>query len=469
MENHAHFSDEELTMKKLHDSFLILSVAFIASIFNACGSDAKINDHDISLISQAISIKLTKLNGYGETYEIHPQNSTIYADKYDRLKISVKYSVNGRTLSEPEADKYIKKQAWITNYSTSNSSTLDYNLNNSGHSQIIFYSIDNYEDTLKDTLDIYTSEPLSIENPIPENGFNRVSPNLENGVNLLWNVNGIDPWETITCNVYASYDSSTVWDSPIGKTDCKKGTLLKIPSSNKENKLFATTTIYWGIQAKSSINDNIYSPIFNFSTKFEQDTTAILTIPISYKDLWETQLVSTTITLVNGTNDTIAKYHNTNAFTNFSIYVAPQKNLHIYLEEKSLRDFLKQDFTIDIPEAAKYTAPKVEFVDRTPPQLILNKQTINRSSESVVFTLVDNGSGISTNDIKVSLISEITTSLDFTYSNNLLTFNVPKCANCRLQLDISDKSQNICIKKLWNLTADNNYANISGPLFDKEY
>ncbi len=447
-------------MNRIFRHILLTSAAILAG----CGDDALFEQEDVASVSQQIYVVPERFTGEPYTFGYQPR--PVYLDVDEVVKFWATYIVNNRFLHTDFYDDYIAEKSWDVEGEYFNINSFRYSFSEPGHKVVTLKSVDHFNDTIVEKMDIYVNTPISISISYPQDGYNMVDPLSEDGVELGWNVSGKDDWETSNCVIYISYDRETVWKNPQAKGNCDDhGTLLGPLASDLPGD--SSRTLYWGVIATNSsgkdFTESDTTPIYSFSTKFKEADSASLVLPISFADLWSSDSVETLITLVSAAGDTLATYQTSKHNAPVTLKAVPQTGLRIYATENKKREYKAESLSVDILAATKYILDTMTFVDRTPP-LVEPAMTTVDSTKYIAFHAIDNGAGINMN--RVHVISGGDT-LASTFEDNTIWFKRPLFFDrCFIKVSVQDNAKNSSPDVFWKLEQSGTNISISGPYSD---
>ena len=202
--------------------FLPLSITFstaIAFTLISC-SDSEIHSSDTPELTQSIFV--VPESYYGEPYKNsrYSPSDKFYVNINEKIRICGVYAINGEYISTEQAIPYYSFHKWNIDNEEAGASSVSASFDKAGIHNITFVTIDHLGDTLKTNATLYVNTPTSITLQSPANNYNQVDGDNKNGLELTWNISGIDPWETSYCTLFASYNKSNIWTSSLGNMDC---------------------------------------------------------------------------------------------------------------------------------------------------------------------------------------------------------------------------------------------------------
>lgn len=454
---------KELEMNKIIKHFIPL--LSLSAILGGCGDDSLFDEEGVSTIKQEIFIvpeRYTK-----EPYTIGFQPHPIYLEADQVVKFWATYVVDDHYINTDLYDNYIAQKIWDVDGEYFNLNSFRYSFSEPGYKKVTLKSIDLMGDTITENLDIYVNTPISASLVYPPDGFNLVDPISEEGVDLLWNVSGIDEWENSTCVIYMSYSENDIWKHPQTQGWCNEPAHVigpiadDIPGDSAE-------TIYWAVVATNYsgkyFSEVDSSPVFKFTTKFAQSDSAQIILPISYTGLWGNASVETTVRLLSATGDTLGTFTSPFDESDFVMKVIPQTGLRIFATENNRQEFKADTMIVDVPAAAQYSLDTLFFTDDVAPVVIPTNDAFD-SSSMISFFAIDNGSGLNINHI---IVTSGTDTIETHYSGSIISFNRPHIFSYRyVKVSVQDNAKNHSADVYWKMTNNGDSIKISGPYADE--
>lgn len=440
---------------------IILSLLMVALFFVGCGDDALFKEENAQSLKQYIYLVPDRFSGepYNSSYL---PSRTSYINANQDIKLWAVISKNSSYMDSDEAKDNVKNFLWTIGEETFNVPVIRYTFSDPGKYTATLRTVDFYDDTLRDTIDIYVNTPISIDLIHPENGYNLVEADKNTNIELRWKISGIDEWEFPNCYVYISSDKKNVWKNPAGSVDCEAGVSLM-------GKISEDTTLYWGLKVINHTHDYFEerdsSEIFSFSTKFSKSDSALLDIPLSLEKCKFNFDARTQITLTSANGDTLKTLINTKKQTTISTKVFPQTKLKIYVEELDLTEYGSKEFQIDVPEAAHYISDSILLVDSIPPQYAPLKRGFDKR-EDISFIVTDYGSGINANRIKAWTDFD---SIPVFTSDNLFKIEQFCSTSCNLYVSLEDYASNKAPNVYWEIQSLPDSSYISGPFLMDDF
>ena len=440
----------------------ILLVLVTAFMLCSCGDDALFDSNEVATIKQKIYVLPERYNE--EPYTFNYPTNNVYLDVDQVVKFWAVYIVDDNFLHTDFYDSYITEKNWDINGEYFNINSFRYSFSDPGHYLAILKSVDKLNDSISDTMNVFVNTPISANLVAPENGYNLVDPYSKDGVDLVWNVSGLDEWEKSYCTIYAAYEKKSVWLAPQATGDCDEPGHISGPLF-PNIKSDTAKTIFWGIVATHYTKDGFIeqdsTDIYSFSTKFVDTDSARIILPVLHDNLWSSDSVNTVVTLVNAKGDTLSVFSGDNHEFIFDMHVLPQTGLNIYINEYLKTDYQAQEFSINITETALYNLEDVVLVDSTAPYVEPAARAFPAKS-FIDFYAYDNGSGISKS--RINVINGLDT-LVSTYASPVISFEPPIFSKyCFVKVAVQDNARNESPDVYWKLERIGDSTYVSGPI-----
>jgi len=445
----------------------VLPLLIIFSWFVSC-SDSNISDSDIVHLTQKIYVVPEGFTGepYNKTYS----SEKFFIDIKERVRICVVYSINGNPLSTNESIKFYNTHKWYIEDNEINSHSVYYSFNKAGIYKIKFETIDHLGDTLISHADIYVGTPASISLQSPVDKYNLIDGENKNGIELSWNIYGIDSWENPTCFLYAHYDPDMVWGSSLGEMDCNIPVQLygrldyDIDSNNQvvDHKI-DNATIYWGVQAyiknEQGNIEKIRSKIFSFSTKIDNPDSAVVEIPVLCKYSQYPNSSHLKGMFISSTGDTLSIVHDSSGQTVIRQTLEAQSNIKFTICDTILKEYGCNSMTLNLAPRSKTITDTLFLLDKTKPSILPLKTKISTKSD-LDFMMFDNGAGLNVSKIRALMDED---SLRPSIKGS--TVSVPNTCKSACELTISgeDYASNKTPDIYWNIIVDKDTTLIKGP------
>ena len=394
----------------------------------------------------------------------------LYVEQGQSLRFYAGYSIGGSIHTDETLQQYYGALTWKIGNDYYNLNSFRYTFDTPGDIEGYLETTDLFDDTLKNTFHIHVNTPNSIEILFPYNGYNQAAPSDDQELPLRWNVSGIDSWETANCQIFMSYDADSVWNEKLGQADCfaeavLRGSLIQDYDSVLQQILSpydSSFTLYWGIKLLvKSDGGRQYrdsTEIFHFSTKILNDSST-LKIPFVYDRYRDNAVLSTKVSLLSATGDTLQTLTNEDRFGTFTFKVKPQMGLTVSIQEMLRQEYTSETRTVDIPKNTVLSLDTIVLKDHTPPQVMSSQETFD-ITDSILFMLYDDGSGI--NPSKLRVVQNLDT-LESNFQVPYLKFRSTCHDSCRLQVLGEDYSRNSIPALYWIIENKRSFYLVSGP------
>jgi len=370
--------------------------------------------------------------------------------------------ITSNGILQEDPSKLYASVLWKIDDANFNIASFNYSFRTPGIKECSLTVVDAYGDTLVTNFSILVNTPNKIHLSSPSNMSNQVDKN--SSVVLQWTTEGIDPWETANCSVFASEEPDDVWNNKLGTVDCSKE--VKLGGFGDENKL--SNTIYWGVAMEvSTPGGNVQrdsSKIFNFSTKLTNSKFSLLTIPILFENSYNRANFSTKICLTNTNGDTLRKFSNMDNSITINTFVVAQSGIHISAQEQQYIEYTADIQVIDVPESTAVLADTIRFVDRTAPQIAPAQDEYDNST-ALHFYVYDRGSGVNPNSLRTIIGNDT-----IQHSFELYLLRIPhRClTNCKVFIDGADYAGNRLPDNYWIVSNTQSGIEINGPYAREE-
>lgn len=457
-------------INRLFYKYSYIALVFAVLLFASCADDVRFSDADKKAFRQDLYVTPDNYTGVAHIFSSPKKN--VFLEINQKVKFTSEYTLNETTLDPDEATNYYSSVLWEINGEKFNISSIRYAFQEPGKYICTVQTIDNYGDTLKDTLNVFVNTPSHISLTSPRDMYNQVNEFFNDTIILKWEIQGLDPWETSSCIVYGSTDKKNLWNQPLGEVDCSEN--VNLIGSSYEAFIESlppdySTTYYWGvvlqISTSEGLNELDTSGVFSFSTKIIDQNSSILQIPIVYDKMSVFDNPETLITITSANGDTILQDVSYKKTDCISEYIQPQTGVNVHLENTIQTEFRTNDYSIDIPAQTKVIADTAFFIDRTPPTIwpINQEKTANKNFK---FLLLDKGSGI--NPYKIHIYKNTTEEMEGSYNDTLLTIPNIRDTAYTLSIKAYDKAGNISSPVYWKVHTENESQILTGPYSERE-
>lgn len=431
-------------------------------------SDAEIHSSDTPELSQSIFI--VPESYFGEPYIQYTTSENFHVDQNEKIRICGVYAIDNKYIPTDQSTPFYSSQKWYLDNEEINASSFYHTFSKSGIHKISLETIGLLGDTLVSRANIYVNTPINISLQSPPNHYNQVNGENPTGLELSWNVYGIDPWEYSICVIYASYFRDSIWEKPLGEAECTEsvnlmGRLnLDIDENGKKiNHTIDNSTIYWGVRAitkneRGHVEQN-FSEIFSFSTILENNEKAIIEVPVAcmYNQYPEKSQLKGAF--ISNTGDTLAKFSKVNANTVIRQTLSPQSNVKIVVCDSKLTEYGCNSMTVNLPSSTKTTTDTLFLQDKIKPNMVPTATELSTDSE-IYFLLLDNGSGVNASKI-TAIMNEDT--LDTDFDDYILSVPNTCKKECNLSIYAEDYAKNKAPEVYWKIKVNKTITTIDGP------
>ena len=452
--------------------FLPLSITFstaIAFTLISC-SDSEIHSSDTPELTQSIFV--VPESYYGEPYKNsrYSPSDKFYVNINEKIRICGVYAINGEYISTEQAIPYYSFHKWNIDNEEAGASSVYASFDKAGIHNITFETIDLLGDTIQTNAKIYVNTPTSITLQSPANNYNQVDGDNKNGLELTWNISGIDPWETSYCTLFASYNKSNIWTSSLGNMDCM-GSVNLLGNLNADvtekgdtiNHSIEPSTIYWGVRAaiknEKGYFEQAYSEVFSFSTKLKNDGSSIIEIPVvSLYNLFS-EKSKLTGAILSAAGDTLSKISENKSTTNIIKTLSPQSNIKIVICDAIRTEYGCDSITTNLAPHTKTITDTLFLRDNVKPNMTPVKTNLP-TTEPIKFIILDNGSGVNVSKILTTINADTVLSK---YENNIVSITNTCQNECKLVINAEDYARNKVPDVYWKIKVNGSETKIFGP------
>jgi len=445
---------------KMRLGFLILFILVLVG----CGSDPRVESGDIPELETFIHFVPSSFYGTSYLQFASVRSKEIPQGESGRLVAEIR--VDKSSITSDYASDYIQNFIWTINGKNYISSSLTQTFPDTGIFDVILKTVDFFNDTLKDTLSLYVTTPLSVLPKSPENGFNGFHAFDSSGMTFTIQTDGINSWQDVVCELYISTQKSSIWKSLYDTIPCNGSYTIPGPFLSGDSTLLADTTIafYWAVAAyvpKTEFEFNMDSSAIQvFYSALVGTDSSHLVIPVRYRSLSSGISPQGTLILQNSSGDTIAKrsLSQNPAVFHFN-RISPDTLMTVTVFDTALSEYGKIQQSFTLHPSSYLVLDTLDLLDSTPPIRIPAKKRFTYG-DSVHFYLYDAGSGISNHSVKVILAGD---SLQYNIHGDILSF-IPLCpTQCELAVSFRDYAGNASSPIVWNAKRDGDSLNILGP------
>jgi len=431
--------------------FKILFI-FLLGILVACEDDVRVSSEDSPKLTQSIHV-IPEIY-FGASYLQFAPVRYKAIDLGEPVHLVAGFSLNEETIDPDIAINYIIKATWTINKETIVNIETDYTFSNAGTYDVILSTIDYLQDTLRDTVTLLVSTPVSIEALYPTDGYNLVDPLDSLGITFSWQTQGIDSWENAYCLLYASRSALTVWSSFIDTVACDKDYTIPGPLYTEDSSVLLDSSIvfYWGVKIHISNNYSYKNQdstvIRSFATARVGSTLSHLYVPVMHKSISFSLSPEFDVSLINSMGDTIQKQtvKETPALVQF-LNVTPQSGIKVLVKEKKLYEFAAESVFVDLNPSSINVLDTLILKDLISPER-WPVQTGILDGDSIRFYWMDNGSGI--NKTKTFVIFDGDT-LDYKLDNAIISFKHSGLKSSKIQIEGKDYAGNSTSSLYWEI------------------
>lgn len=459
-------------------TYVLAAAAALAAMFSVsgCGEDNLVSESSTPILRQHIFVLPDRISG--QPYNYSTPTNTIYLDTNETVKFWAVYSINGAYISSDTADHHFLSHSWTIEGEEYNISPLRFSFKTPGYKLGILQTVDQFLDTLRDTLHIFVNSPIGLSLIAPVNGYNQAKPDDDSEVEIRWSINGLDPWEAFSCHVYASFNKNDVWRRDLGSVNCLEDARFIGPFLTdsimrqlaKHPEQDTSVTIYWGMTAKFYTADGFEetdtTEIFHFSTLFLHEDSSVISIPVIYEDQHSGALY-TRVVITNNQGDTL---HIEDRQTNPSIVrvkVTPQSGIRIYAQELNRTEFVAEPDTINALPGVLIT-DSIRFLDKTQPQVSPRTKVISATqtnsgaitNDTIYFYALDDGSGINPHKIFVTMNND---TIPHLYQDPFIKFKTPCEIACKIRVYVEDYAHNASPRVYWKFDPTETNPTFTGP------
>lgn len=446
--------------------FIFIST-IIFSLTTSC-SEAEVLSSDTPELTQSIFI--VPESYFGEPYKQYAAAEKFYIDLNKKVRICGVYALDSEFIPIDQSNTYYSSHKWIIDNNEVNASSLYYTFDKAGVHKISFVTVDNLGDTLTSHANVYVNTPVSLSLQFPPNKYNQVDGENATGLELSWNVYGIDSWESSICVVYASYYEDKVWERPLGETECTESVDLMgrlnldiNEYGDSVNHSINNSTIYWGVRAVTKNDrgniEQYFSDIFSFSTILENNQNAIIEVPVTCMFSQYPEKSQLKGAFISASGDTLAKFSKIKANSVIRQALSPQSNIKIVVCDTALTEYSCNSMTVNLPPSTKTITDTLFLQDKVKPNMVPSATELPTTAQ-MKFFLLDNGSGINASKI-VAMMNEDT--LQTTFNDNILSIPNTCKKDCALSIYAEDYAKNKAPDIYWRVKVNKAITNIEGP------
>lgn len=456
---HPIFGKRGLIMNKFRHINLLCACCI--AFFTACSDDTRIDNADVPKIEPHVFV--IPENYSNDAYKHFLPKDTVEVDVNEKIKFVAAYSIDGsyQQSTSYAADNF--QQKWTIGNENSHNLAYPYSFAKAGIQTVYLETIDLYADTTKDSVVVIVNTPSVITLKNPPNNYNIVDSENKDGLEMQWEITGIDTWETANCNIYISEDQDLVWEYPIGSVPCDHGALLSgslVPSAGSAD---SSHIFYWGVSMKvTSITgkiETISSDISKFITTFISKDLSKLVIPIALKSLDDTREAMTEIKIISRDGNVLSTLYSSAPKRTLSKKIIGQSGIKVLVCETVRAEYGCDSVIVDAYPQTTTVTDTITLVDKIRPGVLPLQKGIGKK-DSIRFSVLDNGSGINISTLAVK-INQVQQKANI--DGNTVSLKNSCKGNCELFFYIEDFAGNKSADLYWTLTVENDSTFIEGP------
>lgn len=442
----------------------IFLLTFFLIFFVNCGDDSHVHFDDVPALKSGITF--VPFTYSGTSYGSFSGYREIEILQGESGRFSANIQINGNRIAYDYISDYVKNFIWNFGKESANTSAIAKTFPDTGIFPIILKTVDYFDDTLRDTLTLYVTNPLHVTPQFPANGYNQFDALDSNGITFEVKTEGIHSWKNVECLLYFSMEKSLLWTYPYDTIPCNGKYHFPGPLFIGDPAYLSDTSFafFWGVVAHVPETNYAFnidtSLVQTFYTALTQTETAELIIPIWYRSLSTGRSPSGKLILQNENGDTLAMQKiSENPSTLSFKKLKAGKNFHLTISDSLLTEYSSFETQFDLPKATYNVLDTIVLRDTVPPQFSPNKMTFAQG-DSIRFSLFDAGSGIANNSVRILIDGE---AIERTIRQDEVRF-LPSCKNrCILSLSLRDYAGNLSAPILWTLQNKKDALTLAGP------
>ncbi len=393
----------------------------------------------------------------------------LYLEQGQTIRFYAAYGIEKSIFTDEALQQYYGGCSWTIGKKHFNLTNFRYTFVVPGQVNGSLETVDLFGDTIHNDFRIHVNTPNGITLLFPYNGYNQADPSPSQQLPLRWSIQGRDPWETMTCQVFVSDSPDSVWSNYLGSVGCDDeialtGSLLDLsdPELEKAVARDSSFTLYWGVklvtQSESGRTYLDTSDIFHFSTKILNDSST-LKIPVSYSRYRSNAFLESTVYLISADGDTLEKHAANERSYTVTTKVKAQSRLKILVRESLRTEYSAESTTIDIPASTVQILDTLFLTDKVNPQVSSFLDTIS-PADSIQYLVYDDGSGINTSKLIVIVDGD---TVPNNYRPPTLLFKAKCRLNCKVEIFGEDNARNPLPQVHWLIENKSSYYAITGP------
>lgn len=426
-----------------------IMICIASLVLLACGDNALYSENKNHFLSDKIFIAKDTT---GIVYDSLLESDSIYMDRESRMFFRVQSFAGENPILERNLPEYYFFRYWQYGRNIIAAEALKIRAN-PDIKELCFYSIDNIGDTLKICKTIFIDNPISITNANPANMETGLSK--EDSIEFTLNVDGLDPWETSTCQLYLAKNPRELWKAPIGKPfACAIGNKIWLKETQED-------IYYWAVSAKiesprGSIDLTTEPTLFSVKPDNKKN---ICLLPIRYQEP-RSQQKSALISILDEGN-AIKEFEINSDTTLYIEDLQENKNYVVQSTETIRKDYSSEPVEFTVIKDAYTFIDTLKLQDSYAPEAFPIKKSFARG-DSIRFFVSENGSGL--NALRTAVIHASSgDSLPYRYKNSKISFILDCSSPCKILVHTEDNAKNASADKFWKLTFGADSISIDGP------
>lgn len=442
---------------------LIFCLIFCALV--GCSEDVRVSESEIPRLSSFIHLVPGAYSGNSYTQFPSVRSKAIAEGESAQLVAEVR--LNGSSISDNSVSDYVDHFEWIVGDAEPvTGSRISRSFPDSGIIDITLRTVDFFNDTISDTLTLYVTTPLYVTTVFPEDGYSAFDPLDSAGLMFKVQTQGINSWQEAVCLLYLSPARAGLISVPLDTVPCNGEFSLRGPIFAGDSSFFLDTsyTLYWAVSAQIPSSQDSFdsdtSEVHSIHTKLIGTELSRLTVPIRYRSLSSQRSPNGTVVLQNHAGDTLA----TEPFTENSTAViftslSAGDSLQISVYENTFAEYAPASVTFDLSPSEFLVLDTLVLIDSVSPVRSPARSKL-AAADTMEFYLFDEGSGIATHTVAVTLDAD---SLKSVLRGNVLRF-VPSCDSvCALSVEARDYAGNSAAPVTWKLKREGDSLSVLGP------
>ncbi len=424
--------------------FLLTAVTVF--LFFACGEEYHYQD-SVPEVTPVIYVQ-----GKGALNEVE-------ADSGETLYLHYNLFVHDRQIPKEAFSQFISHFFWVFEDQIYNGSPLPLTFSELGIYNVFLNTVDYFGDTLQKKLTVYAGAPVSIQ---ASSLSEFINPLDSSGVNLKWEISGVDSWEKARCLLYLSRDREKLWESFKDTVSCESPFHWVGSFANLIPETFHDTSyvFHWGVKTEIAGSEHFRdSASFFFRTRLIGNPNAILEIPVHYSPISPENIPKFRLSLLNAEGDTLQTLVSSENLVRFRD-VSPAANLTISAKELLHPEYQAEEISVNALRGIYSVTDTLFFEDRILPE---RKPLYTEFSlgDSIAFITRDLGSGLNRDSTEVSMDKA---DIPFRQSGDTLYFeNTCFRDSCKILVRLKDYSENESSPVYWEISRKGSFFVIGFP------